>query len=283
MKVKLVVDSTIAYTVEEAKEHDVAITPFHVMYQDKNLLDCVDILPEEFYELQERGVEASTSQPNVANTMGLFSELLKEYDHIVYCVLPAELSGTYNAGMLAASEIDPNRITVIDIKTGLGALRHLDKIVKNMVKENKTLEEIIEKCSRLKYNSHAFFMPYDTKQLHRSGRFGNMAASIFSMIKLKLSLQLTQEGYIDKFAISRTEAKLYREMVKKAKEEGFNGDNTIIYLIDTNYADKIKELRSKLEEDFKGAQFEYMYLSPTLGSHIGPKTYSIQFVKKEWS
>lgn len=282
MKIKLVFDSTIDYTPEELKENNIEATPFIVMYDDKSFLDCVDITPEDFYIILESGKETTTSQPNVANTISLFNKILEEYDHIIYCCLPSELSGTYNAGVLAASEVDESKITVIDTKTGLGANRSLAKLVNKMVDENAPLDEIVSKCHALKNNSHAFFVPYDTKGLQKSGRFSNMAASIFSMIKLKLALELTKGGYIDKFAISRTDNKLYKEMVKKVREEGYTENNSKVYLIDTNNPEKLAEVKERLVEDFPGIEIESMFLSPTLGAHIGAKTYSVQFVRKEW-
>lgn len=282
MKVKFVFDSTIVYDEKEKKAADVEITPFIIMAEGKSYLDLVNITPLEVYNMLEAGIDVKTSQPNISSTIELFKELLEEYDHIMYFTLPEELSGTYNAGVLAAKEVDEKRITVIDIKCGLSANQNLARKAQAMLKEGKSLKEIEEKALEIKDNSHFYFIPDGMGFLAKSGRVSNMAAGFFNLIKLKIALDLKLTGWVDKFDVSRTENNLYKAIVKDAKKQGFTAENSMVYIIDTNIPEKCEELKVKLQKDFPGIEMVDQYLSPTIGTHTGPRAYGMQFVKKDW-
>ncbi|WP_423364256.1 DegV family protein [Mycoplasma sp. P36-A1] len=282
MKIKIVFDSTIMYTPEEAEKFNVGITPFIIVINNESYKDMVDIDYKTFYEKLDEGIEVSTSQPNVADTIALFENILTEYDHIIYFTLPEQLSGTYNAGKLAAREVSEEKITVVDIATGVGASRTLALNVNKMIEENKTVEEIVEYSKSLKYNSKLYVVVRDTKQLRKSGRFSNMAASIFTMIKLKLALTLKTDGLMDKFSISRSEAKLLKEIVDDAQNMNFTEQNSRVYIAHANVLDKAKELEKRIKDVYPNIEVEYMPFPPTLGAHSGAGSYAAHFTKKDW-
>lgn len=282
MKIKLVFDSTIEYDEQMQKELNIAVTPFIVIINNKSYRDTVDIDYKEVYKAIDSSATVSTSQPNVADTIALFEEILKEYDHVIYFTLPEELSGTYNAGKLAAREVDESKVSVVDIGTGIGASRTLARNVNKMIAENKSVEEIVEYAKALRYNSKLYVVVRDTKQLRKSGRFSNMASSIFSMIKLKLALELKSDGYIDKFEITRSESKLLKKIMEDAKEKGYTQENATVYVAHADVEDKAKEMEAAIKAAYPEMEIEFMPFTPTLGAHSGAGSYAAQFVKKDW-
>lgn len=282
MKIKLVFDSTIVYTPEEAKEHDIAITPFIINDNGTIYHDNVDIDPKEFYNLWGKGEEyIKTSQPNIGETTELFKELLKEYDHILYCPLPEALSGTYATGKMVAKELGEDKGTVVDLHTGAGMARVLAEVGNRMIAEGKSVQEIVDHFMKASEVSRFFITPYSMDGLRAGGRVSNIAASIFGMIKLKICLYLTPIGAIDKFDVSRTETKMMKQIIDKVKKD-IGTEDLLIYLIYTDDESMLDEPRKILEKEFPTAEFQLMGLSPTLGSHTGPSTIAFHFCKKNW-
>ncbi|MDL2211779.1 DegV family protein [Erysipelotrichaceae bacterium OttesenSCG-928-M19] len=281
MKIKLITDSTIVYNPKEAKEHNVALTPFIINDNGTIYRDNVDVAPKEFYELWKKNNYIKTSQPNLNDTIELFKKELEEYDHLIYFPIPEALSGTYATGQMAAKEVDASRITVINTHTGAGMGRVMVDVANKMIAEGKSVEEIVDKLMKASEYSRFFIMPLSLEGLRLGGRISNVAASVFSLIKMKICLYLTPIGAIDKFEVARTESKIIKLIVDKVKND-IGVDDLLIYLIYTDDESLLDSSRVILEKEFPNAQFELIGLSPTLGAHTGPSTIAFHFCKKHW-
>lgn len=281
MKIKLVFDSMVVYTPAEAKKHNVAITPMIINDDGKTYHDNVSITTREFYKKLDENHQMSTSQPNISETIELFKKLLKDYDHLIYVPIPEALSGTYATGVLAAKEVDPKRITVIDTHTGAGAGRVMIERGNEMIKEGKSVDEIVDYFMKASENSRFYIIPNSLDGLKKGGRISNVAASVFGIVKLKIALYLTPKGSIDKFEIARTENKILAKIVETIKKE-LGEEGLLIYLIHTGDLSLLDNAKAFLKKEFKKAEFQYMPLPPTLGAHAGPKTIAFHFVKKHW-
>lgn len=281
MKIKLVFDSMVVYTPAEAKKHNVAITPMIINDDGKTYHDNVSITTREFYKKLNKNPNMSTSQPNISETIDLFTKLLKDYDHLIYVPIPEALSGTYATGLMAAKEVDPKRITVVDTHTGAGAGRVMIERGNEMIADGKSVDEIVNYFMQASKHSRFYIIPHTLEGLRRGGRISNVAASLFGMVKLKIALYLTPKGSIDKFEIARTENKILKTISETIKKE-IGSEGLLIYLIHTGDLSLLDNAKAFFKKEFKKAEFQYMPLPPTLGVHAGPKTIAFHFVKKHW-
>lgn len=282
MKTKLVFDSSIAYTQKEKEAANIEILPFVIVTNDKKYRDYIDIMPQEFYDLLEDGFDGKTSQPDLNESINLFKKLLKDNDYVYYFTIPEELSGTYRAGVQASKEVSDAQIVVIDLKTGLGASRYLANKLNEMLAQGKVADEIIEKALSIKYNSRLFILPDNIEYLKKSGRFSNMASNIFSLIKMRIALEQRISGFVDSFHVARSDDKLLEEIFKDVKEKGYDAQNSVVYLINTNADDRISHAREMIQKEFEDIEIIEMYLAPTIASHVGPRSIALQFIKKDW-
>ncbi|MDR1781748.1 MAG: DegV family protein [Bacilli bacterium] len=281
MSIRLVFDSTIGLNEAEKKAYDIEITPFIINDKDEHFHDYIDIDPIEFCDRYKKNVHIKTSQPNIHETSELFKKLLEKYDEIIYCPLPSALSGTYASGVMIAKEIDPERIKVVDLNTGLGMARLLAKKGNEMIKQGKTSAEIISYFEKAKDNQRLFFIPETLDGLKRGGRVSNMAAGVFTMIKLKISIYLTKTGNFDKFEVCRTMPKMIKSIIKDVKEK-LGDKNLIVYAIYSNNQDLLFEPLSLITKEFKDIEVESMPLSPTITAHTAPETVGFHFCRKSW-
>ncbi|HEY8471449.1 MAG TPA: DegV family protein [Natronosporangium sp.] len=114
MPVAVVTDST-AYLPPELTA-GITIVPLTVVIGGVEGEEGEQIGPAEVAAaLTERRVPVSTSRPAPARFAQTYRELLAAgADGVVSVHLSAKLSGTYEAAVLAANEVDPDRITVVD-------------------------------------------------------------------------------------------------------------------------------------------------------------------------
>ena len=85
MSVAIVTDSNSGITQAEAKKLGISVLPMPFTINNETYYEDINLTQEEFYEkLADPGVEIHTSQPGPVETMGLWDELLKDNDEIVF-------------------------------------------------------------------------------------------------------------------------------------------------------------------------------------------------------
>ena len=66
MKIKIMVDSSSGITQEEAIKLGIDVFPLRIIFDDKEYLDGIDIMQDEFYEkLTKEEIFPKTSLPNL--------------------------------------------------------------------------------------------------------------------------------------------------------------------------------------------------------------------------
>jgi DegV family protein with EDD domain len=122
MPVAVVTDSTAYLPSELSGTYDLTVVPLTVVINGAEGLEGEEISPAEVaYALGQRRVAVSTSRPAPEQFVAAYRRLLDAgADGIVSVHLSSQLSGTYDAAMLAAAEIGP-RVQVVDSETtGMG-------------------------------------------------------------------------------------------------------------------------------------------------------------------
>jgi DegV family protein with EDD domain len=115
VRVAVVTDSTADMDLEEAGRLGVTMVPLRIRWDGESYKDKVELSIDEFYRrLQvEKGVPRS-SQPPTGEFEAVYRQLLKEHDGVISLHISGKLSGTVNAARVAACNVDPDRIAVLD-------------------------------------------------------------------------------------------------------------------------------------------------------------------------
>lgn len=115
--VAVVTDSTSALTAAQAQAAGVVVVPLHVIVDDEQRAEGVDIWPQEVIDALRRGRRVSTSRPSPAAMLRCYERLAAAGAQAVVSVhLSAQLSGTCDAARLAAQD-SPIPVTVVDSGT----------------------------------------------------------------------------------------------------------------------------------------------------------------------
>ncbi|MEU7525591.1 DegV family protein [Saccharothrix sp. NPDC042600] len=122
MSTTIVTDSTAYLPEGFAERHGIRVVPLHVAVDGRSVLDGVDFGPEELAAALGEHRRVTTSRPTPGELADVYRDVLAGgADGIVSVHLSRELSGTWEAARLAAEEVDPGRIRVVDSRaTGMG-------------------------------------------------------------------------------------------------------------------------------------------------------------------
>ena len=96
--IRILIDSSADYTVEEAKKHNLELVSINITMGGKNYLDGVDLTREEFYELLTTSEEfPMTAQPSPQDFLDIFEDAKEKGDQLIYLSLSSALSGTFQS------------------------------------------------------------------------------------------------------------------------------------------------------------------------------------------
>lgn len=280
MKIKIISDSTCDLSPELIKKYEIEILPLYVSIGDKNMLDGVEVTPDDIYDYVDKsGKLPSTSAPNLSDFLDLFRKWRSEGYEIVHFNISGDFSSSYRNACMAAEEV--GGVYVVDsrnLSTGQG---HVVLYGAELAAEGKSAEEILEACNKITSKVEASFVVDSIDYLHKGGRCSSVAALGANLLKLK--------PCIDVIDGKMTSGKKYRGKIDKViiqyVEERLKGRDDIdtkrIFITHTKCDKEIVDtVRAKIKEFFDFDEVLETTAGCTITSHCGPYTLGILFIRK---
>ena len=277
MAIKLVVDSASDITQTEAESLGITMIPMSITFQDgKEYFDGVTLLPYQFYPLLEQTNEIpKTSQITSIRFKEIFNKLTANGDQVIAIVMSSKLSSTYNSALLAASKFDGSVVVVDSLNASVGE-KILCLYALELIKQNKSLADIIEELNTLKHKVN-FIAAVDTlKYLERGGRVSGASAAIGTLLSIKPIIEFTKQGKLEVIRKEKGMKKALKSVVdefpKYGKSEYF--DCAIVH---TDNMPLALTLQNMLFETH-GIKPEIRIMGPVIGAHVGPNAVAFTFI-----
>ena len=283
MAIKLVVDSASDITQIEAESLGITMIPMSITFQDgKEYFDGVTLLPYQFYPLLEQTNEIpKTSQITSIRFKEIFNKLTANGDQVIAIVMSSKLSSTYNSALLAASKFDGSVVVVDSLNASVGE-KILCLYAIELIKQNKSLADIIEELNTLKHKVN-FIAAVDTlKYLERGGRVSAAAAAIGTLLSIKPIIAVL-EGKVEvigKTVGSKKVAKILNKLIAKSGTIDFTKPIIFVHsgLLKDNINKYINESMELWSEHLE--QIPITILGNTIGTHVGPGAIGVTFFTK---
>lgn len=273
-KIAIVTDSNSGITQEEGRRLGVSVIPMPFFINEKMYLEGITLSQDEFYQWLKSDASISTSQPSPGETMGLWDNLLKEYDEIVQIPMSSGLSATCATAMGLAQEyegrvhvVDNQRISVTQRQSVVDAIA-----LRDAGKSGAEIKKILEEE---KFNSSIYITLETLKYLKKGGRITPAAAAIGTVLNLKPVLQI-QGDKLDAYSKTRGKKQAKRVMVKAMQNDWENRFAEYVkrgeMCLQSAYAgneEEALEFKKELEEAFPGQEIVLDPLSLSVACHIG--------------
>ena len=276
--VQIVTDSSVLYTVEQAKAAGFEAVPLCVSIGEFNGRDLqVDM--KDFYARIKSGQHPTSSQPPIGDVVEVYEKYPE--DEIINISMADGLSGTYQSAYMAKGMVEnSDRITVINSKTLCGPHRYMVEKAQQMKEAGHKAKEIVEWLMAATEKHESFLIPQDFAFLKRGGRLTPVAAALGSVLKLKPVMTQTPDGKkLDKFAIKRTMNSAIKAVVEHMKEKGVGKDH-MIYISHADAINDALNAKKMIEEAIEGAVIKILELSPVFVTQGGPQCVAIQYIEK---
>ena len=283
-KIAIVTDSNSGITQEEGRRLGVSVIPMPFFINEKMYLEGITLSQDEFYQWLKSDASISTSQPSPGETMGLWDNLLKEYDEIVQIPMSSGLSATCATAMGLAQEyegrvhvVDNQRISVTQRQSVVDAIA-----LRDAGKSGAEIKKILEEE---KFNSSIYITLETLKYLKKGGRITPAAAAIGTVLNLKPVLQIQGEK-LDAFAKARTVKQAKRIMLDAIHKDietrmggEVNMDNLHIAAAYTP-GEGVEQWLEEIRREFPDKEIVVDPLSLSISCHIGPGALAITVTKK---
>ena len=237
-----------------------------------------------FYDMLRGGVLPTTSAISKERYIAYFEPDFKEGNDILYVHFSRAMTNTFDVMDQAIAELKAKypgvRFEEIDTK-GITTMSYiLVRTIGDLVKEGKTLDEILEWSKTEVEHFAMYFFADDLKFFRRSGRVSGLAATMGTLIGLRPIIHMSAEGKMVSLGTAKGRFKAMERLIDTVAEIGDDIANHRICIGHTDAPEIAQELGKMMVERFGPLDIEYVYVNPTAGSHCGPNGVGVCFHSK---
>lgn len=235
---------------------------------------------EDFYGLLRAGKTSTTSQAQMEDYLRIFREACEAGLDVLYVGFSSGLSGSYNAGCMAAAEMIreyPRRIIrCVDTLSAAGGELILLDLARRMRDDGKEVEETARALEALRPRVVHLVTVDDLGHLWRGGRVSKSTAVLGSLIGIKPLVYVDNDGKLQVCGKVRGRKKALLHL----------GDTVLAQITDKTVPVRISHGDCVQDAQFlsdylleKGRiQSEIRMLDTVLGSHTGPGVMTAFFI-----
>jgi DegV family protein with EDD domain len=268
--VAVVTDSTAYLPPGMADTHGIAEVPLHVVLGSRTGAEGLEVSPGDVASaLSERRVQVSTSRPTPAEFAACYRSL--GTDRVVSVHLSAELSGTYDAAVLAAGEVGGEGIAVRVVDSRMLAMGLGFSVVAaaQAAAAGGGVEEVVAAAVECAARTDMVFYVDTLEHLRRGGRIGAAAALVGAALAVKPLLHVT-DGKIAPLEKVRTASKALARLEDIAVQRAGEGpvDLAVHHLAAQDKASALLDrLRARIPALVSSHVSE---VGAVVGAHVGP-------------
>jgi DegV family protein with EDD domain len=268
--VAVVTDSTAHLPEGLADQHAVRVVPLRVLVDGRAVLDGVDIGPVELAAALTGRRTVTTSRANPADFVPVYRELLDSgAEGVVSVHLSRELSGTWQSAWLAAQEVDPERVRVVDSRTTVMGLGFAVLRAAAVAASGATGEQVEAAAVEAAAKTTTFFAVETLEYLRRGGRIGPAAAMLGTALAMKPVLHV-DDGRIVPLEKVRTTGRAVARLVELAAQAA--GEHTVRLAVHHLAApERAADLATRLDKRIpRSSGCVVSELGAVIGAHTGP-------------
>ncbi|MFF7866358.1 DegV family protein [Streptomyces qaidamensis] len=267
--VAIVTDSTAYLPARTMERHNITAVPLTVVLGDRALEEGTEISTRALAQALQKRRPVTTSRPAPA----VFEETYRKVAEsgatgIVSLHLSAELSGTYDAAVVAARR-SPVPVRVVDTGMIAMALGFCALAAAEAAESGGTVDEAVAAAEKKAAGTSAYFYVDTLDYLRRGGRIGAAQALLGSALAVKPLLQLA-DGRIEPLEKVRTASKAIARLEEIAADRAGSArvDVAVHHLA---APDRASALADRLRTRVSGlADLHVSEVGAVIGAHTGP-------------
>lgn len=271
--VRIACDSAADLPSGQAERLGIAVIPVRVNFGDEDFLDRITLSPSELYSrLRKDPSPARTSQPPPGDFRRAYELLLGHSDDIVSIQVSSRLSGTFQAALGAAREVDDRHIEVVDSLTVSAGQALIAMTAAECASRGSSRAEVLEAIHVATTQTQVYGLIPDLRYGVAGGRIPALVKRIAELFGLYV-LVTERSGKVKPFRALRGRRRLverYADVIA-GRARGNARWRAIVGHCDAG--DDAATLAAALRERISGLDPIWVTeAGPAIGAHAGPGT-----------
>lgn len=273
--IHLVTDSTANVPSEIRAKFKVHTVSLKLITGDQTFDEDGGMSQEEFFRLLKTVSTApTTSQPSSGEFVELYQKLTANpEDEVISIHISAGLSGTVPNALIAAEQVAPERISVVDSRLTSVGLLLMVIAAGEAIAAGKSRVQILSLLDQLIAQNVTVFTVDTLEYLHKGGRINTASRWLGTLLNIKPVLQL-HNGKIEPLdkarSLNRAMQRAVDELVHRLGNRPINA--AVAHILAYDNAIKLMEM---VKERLNCASICLSEVGPVIGSHVGPGTLGV--------
>ena len=277
-KVIVTTDSSAYLPQQYVDELGVEVIPLTLNWNGKTYRDGIDIQPDEFYiRLAQSSTLPTTSQTSVNDYVKLYQRLLDEDYAVLVMPISQGISGSYFSAVQAKESFPGAPVEVVDTRLVSMALSFQVLAAARAARDGASLEE----CKQVAYEAYkhigVYFVVDTLKYLHAGGRIGGGKRFMGTTLNIKPILEI-RDGKIEAVKSVISISKALDAMVQLVEKDIAGRKPVRVSVFHAQADEKARVLLDDITKRLNADESILSYVSPVIGSHVGPGTLSIAYM-----
>ena len=267
MDYRIVADSSCDLNQDLKEKLNISLVPFKIDVEDRTFID------DETMNTTELINAMRNSQNPIRTSCPSPGDFVKEYkkaDNIFVITISSQLSGTYNAAVLAKEMIqeeDPEKfIHVFDSKSASVGETLIAIKIHESIENGLNNIEVVEAVENYINQIDTFFILESLDNLIKNGRISRTKGLIANALNLKPIMGATVDGQIRLVENVRGTKRAFKRLVEIIGESGVRFEERILAISHTNALEKAEGLKREIESKYN---FKEIILVKTAGLSSG--------------
>lgn len=278
--IRILVDSSSDFTLEEIRAQGLDLVPLHVNFGDRCYEDTIELERNHFYELLIEGTDfPTTSQPSPQAFLEIFEEVREKGDEIICILLSSALSGTCQSANIAKNMADYDHIHIFDSLSATHMIRIMVQKAISLRDQGADAAAILDALANLAPRVKVAAALDTLTYLQKGGRLSKTAAAIGEAASLKPIITISQEGTVSVIGKSLGKNKAISFLLKHLACVSADPAYPVhtVYTYGTENCERLEEKMTASGYTI-GSRFQ---VGSTIGTHIGPGVFGVIYVEKE--
>jgi len=267
--IAVVTDSAACVPAALKRELDICEIPFELHWDDKTLLDGAEP-PAAFYHcLRDSAIRPTTSQPTPGAFVAAYAALAKRYEAAVSIHVSGELSGTCNSARLAAAQVAPFPVHVIDTQTATIAEGFVVLAAARAAAQGCPLAEVVAAAGQVRRRVDFYATLKTLEVVHRGGRLGDAAVLVGNQLRIVPVMNL-REGRVAVVSLARSWPHALERVLKHTLDHLAGKTSVHASVFHGDAPADAEWLREQLLSRVACREFHMTAFTPVMGAHTGP-------------
>ena len=281
-KYVIVTDSSSDLTRDIINDPEVIYLQLDVLMDGEPSRANCDVDIKDFYAKLRSKKNATTSAVNIDKFIETFDKYLSEGYDVLYLGFSSGLSGTFNAGFVAAKELSekyPERkvfaVDTLAASLGEGLLVYY---AFKMKQDGADIESVRDYVEENKLKLCHWFTVDDLFFLKRGGRINAATAIVGSMLSIKPVLHVDNKGRLISVSKARGRKAALDALFDKMKETAIEPEKQVVFISHGDSEEDAKYLADRIKTELGSPEVVISYVGPVIGAHSGPGTIALFYL-----